>query len=62
MCGLIGPRCEGQVKHAMGERQILAQINSHPFFVNLHHAFQTESKLYMILDYCPGGELFFRRF
>eukprot|EP00656_Telonema_subtile_P043314 TRINITY_DN4968_c0_g1_i13.p1 TRINITY_DN4968_c0_g1~~TRINITY_DN4968_c0_g1_i13.p1 ORF type:complete len:407 (-),score=50.70 TRINITY_DN4968_c0_g1_i13:42-1262(-) len=48
----------GQVKHAMAERQILEDI-SNPFFVNLHHAFQSRSKLYMILDYCPGGELFF---
>lgn len=32
---------------------------SHPFIVGLHYAFQTKSKLYFVLDYCPGGELFF---
>ena len=31
----------------------------HPFIVNLHHAFQSREKLYYILDYCPGGELFY---
>jgi hypothetical protein len=25
----------------------------------LRHAFQTSDKLYMVTDYCPGGELFF---
>eukprot|EP00438_Fugacium_kawagutii_P031867 Skav224120 [mRNA] locus=scaffold2427:276419:283722:- [translate_table: standard] len=32
---------------------------SHPFIVSLHYAFQTPKKLYLVLDYCPGGELFF---
>jgi protein-serine/threonine kinase len=28
-----------------------------PFIVKLHFAFQTENKLYLIMDYCPGGDL-----
>lgn len=31
----------------------------HPFIVNLNYAFQTKDKLYMILDYINGGELFY---
>ena len=31
----------------------------HPFIVELYYAFQTEQKLYFVLEYCPGGELFF---
>lgn len=27
--------------------------------MRLHYAFQTPEKLYLVLDYCPGGELFF---
>lgn len=27
--------------------------------VKMHHAFQDPDNLYMLLDYCPGGELFF---
>lgn len=47
-----------QVEHTMSERRILEKIR-HPFVVGLHCAFQTEDKLYFVLDYCPGGELFF---
>jgi len=31
----------------------------HPFIVSLRYAFQSRSKLYIVLDYCAGGELFF---
>jgi serine/threonine protein kinase len=27
--------------------------------MKLHYAFQSPDKLYLVLDYCPGGELFF---
>ena len=30
----------------------------HPFIVRLHYAFQTEGKLYLILDFLRGGDLF----
>ena len=30
----------------------------HPFLVNLHSAFQTNNKLYLLLEYLSGGELF----
>lgn len=36
----------------------MAQID-HPFIVKLHYAFQTRSKLYLIMDFINGGELFF---
>lgn len=41
------------------ERDILADIR-HPFIVKLHYAFQTEGKLYLILDFLKGGDLFTR--
>ncbi|EFA78686.1 protein kinase 2 [Heterostelium album PN500] len=47
-----------QVNHTKSEKSIL-QCISHPFIVNLHFAFQTRDKLYMILDFVNGGELFF---
>jgi serine/threonine protein kinase len=40
----------------MNERMILSRI-SHPFIINLHYAFQSEDSLYLILDYCPGGDI-----
>merc|ERR1719230_1407385 len=47
-----------QVEHTKSERQVL-EAASHPFIVTLHYAFQTPKKLYMVTEYCPGGELFF---
>ncbi|TNV78858.1 hypothetical protein FGO68_gene7118 [Halteria grandinella] len=39
------------------EREILEKIKN-PFIVDLHYAFQTEEKLYFIMDFLNGGELF----
>lgn len=47
-----------QVDHTMAERRIMAEMN-HPYILSLRYAFQTPQKLYMITDYCSGGELFF---
>lgn len=41
------------------ERNILVDVE-HPFIVRLHYAFQTEGKLYLILDFLRGGDLFSR--
>lgn len=30
-----------------------------PFIVGLKFSFQTEEKLFLVMDYLPGGELFF---
>ena len=48
-----------QVAHTKTETQILKQIR-HPFLTRMHYAFQSEGKLYMVLNYLPGGELFYR--
>ena len=47
-----------QVVHTNTERRILANID-HPFLVSLRYAFQTKTKLYMVMDFFLGGELFF---
>lgn len=49
---------KNQVQHTNQERHIMAKV-SHPYLLCLRCAFQTHKKLYMITDYCPGGELFF---
>jgi serum/glucocorticoid-regulated kinase 2 len=43
-----------QVTHTKAERHILGRAR-HPFIVSLHYAFQTEHKLYLVMDFCPGG-------
>ena len=47
-----------QIERTRTERKVLSLVN-HPFIMKLHYAFQSEDKLYLVLDYCPGGELFF---
>lgn len=37
---------------------IYARVCQHPFIVDLKYAFQTGGKLYLILEYMCGGELF----
>ncbi|ESP05450.1 hypothetical protein LOTGIDRAFT_181288 [Lottia gigantea] len=48
-----------EVKHIMSERNVLLKNVKHPFLVGLHYSFQTKDKLYFVLDYVNGGELFF---
>ena len=36
----------------------MAKID-HPFIVKLHFAFQTPAKVYLVMDFVNGGELFF---
>ncbi|KAJ3448919.1 ribosomal protein S6 KINASE [Anaeramoeba flamelloides] len=48
-----------QISHTMSERNVLMRVN-HPFLVGLQYSFQSPEKLYMVLDYVPGGELFTR--
>lgn len=44
------------IKYALTERNVLS-ITNHPFIVRMNFAFQTDSKLFLILDYCSGGDL-----
>lgn len=46
-----------QVEHAQNERYILGSV-SHPFIVKLWGTFQSESHVFLVMDYIPGGELF----
>lgn len=46
------------VEQTKTERQILESVNRHPFVVKLFYAFQDHEKLYLILEYGQGGELF----
>jgi serine/threonine protein kinase len=47
-----------EVEHTRSEQRVLGMIN-HPFIVGLKFSFQTPTKLYLVLDYVNGGELFF---
>lgn len=45
------------IDQTMSERQILEAVR-HPYIVKLHYAIQDSHKLYLILQYAQGGELF----
>jgi protein-serine/threonine kinase len=49
---------KNQVQHTRTERSVLERVK-HPFIVQLKSAFQSPTKLYLVLEYCPGSELFF---
>jgi len=47
-----------EVSHTIAERLVLAKLQ-HPFIVNLKYSFQSPEKLYLVLAFVNGGELFF---
>lgn len=47
-----------QLKQARTERKILEMVN-HPFITTIYSAFQTPNKLYFLVEYYAGGELFY---
>ncbi|KAM5228713.1 LOW QUALITY PROTEIN: serine/threonine-protein kinase Sgk1-like [Ctenodactylus gundi] len=46
-------------KHVVSEQNALLKNVKHLFLVGLHFCFQTTDKLYFVLDYIKGGELFY---
>lgn len=51
-------RKKNNVQYMKSERDILTRI-SHPFVVPLYFAFQSEKKLFLVMEFLAGGELFF---
>jgi serine/threonine protein kinase len=47
---------ESWLRYVQTERDVLAS-SKNPFIVRLKYAFQTEKKLFLVLDFCPGGDL-----
>ena len=45
------------IERAMAERNILS-ANANPFLVSLKFSFQTPDRVYFVLDFIQGGELF----
>lgn len=43
-------------RYAITERNVMSVIN-HPFMVKLHYAFQSTTKLFLVMDFYPGGDL-----
>lgn len=47
---------DGWLRYVRTERDILA-YSDNPFIVKLRFAFQTRTKLFLVMDFCPGGDL-----
>ncbi|KAL5604857.1 hypothetical protein BROUX41_001812 [Berkeleyomyces rouxiae] len=47
-----------QVDHVRQELAILSAVADHPFITRLHGSFTDPDRLFLLLDYVPGGELF----
>ncbi|KAJ3084699.1 serine/threonine-protein kinase SCH9 [Rhizoclosmatium globosum] len=48
-----------EVVHTLSERNVLILCTSNPFCVGMRFSFQTPEKLYFLMDYMNGGELFY---
>ncbi|CAI4223181.1 unnamed protein product [Auanema sp. JU1783] len=46
------------LEHTQAERKVLEKVKGVPFLVNLHYAFQSDTKLHIVMEYVRGGELF----
>lgn len=48
-----------QVHHTRTERDVLEILSrvDHPFLLKMHHAFQSECNLNIVLDYHAGGDM-----
>ena len=44
-----------------GAWQVLQDLSDkqHPYIVSLHHSFQDDSHLYLVMDFVNGGQIFF---
>ena len=46
---------KNQLMHIRTEKEILTADN--PWIVKLKYSFQDDYFLYLVMDYCPGGDL-----
>jgi len=48
---------KGQVEHTQTEKEVLQNVH-HPYLVSLAYAFMSKDKLYFVMPFYKGGELF----
>lgn len=49
-----------KLKQIETEKKILSMIGNHPFLVRSHlEPIESKNYIHFVLDFCPGGELFF---
>ena len=48
---------ENQVEHIQQERKLLQKVE-HPCVVALEYAFHTQDSLFLVMEFCRGGDLY----
>ncbi|KAJ3423904.1 ribosomal protein S6 KINASE [Anaeramoeba flamelloides] len=48
-----------QVKHVLTERALMIKLDC-PFIVDFHYSFQNKEKLYFVMEYVSGGDIYHR--
>jgi serine/threonine protein kinase len=49
---------EDSYRHALDERIVLEMAGKHPFILDMKFAFQNRDRLFLVTDFCAGGDLF----
>ncbi|KAG7275967.1 hypothetical protein CRUP_008455 [Coryphaenoides rupestris] len=49
----------GDIDWVQTEKHVFEQASTNPFLVGLHSCFQTESRLFLVIEYVNGGDLMF---
>lgn len=49
---------EDTYRHAMDERIVLQMIREHPFILDMRYAFQNAKRLFIVTEFCGGGDMF----
>ena len=49
----------GRPEDVVRERDIMRTSNSSEFLVKMHYCFQSKTKLFFVLDYMPGGDMYY---
>ena len=46
------------MSHIQQERRILQEVGDHPFIITLEYAFHNDNSLFLVLEFCQGGDVY----